>query len=505
MYDAVVVGSGVSGLTNALLLARAGQRVAVVERAKQCAPLLRGFERWGIQFDTGFHYAGALADGEGLQRFFNLLGLNHHLKIEPMRSSGFDRIITGEEGSDYDFPVGADEIVRTLSDRFPAERAAIRRFIDDTLQVSDHLPYINPDTAIDQLSAFDCAHDVSLTDYLAGLTANPMLRRLLSLHCLLHGIAPERVPFRFHASVIGPYFRSASTIVGGGLALANAFESCLNEAGIDLICDAEVKQILLSSNESVEGVELSDGTVIHSRTVISTIHPHYTLNCLPDRVFRPIYRKRLSGLDESMSACVLFARCRQPLEVLRGRNLYLLPASATSPPIQQQHQQDGRGPVDEHLLYVTSANATSGSDCGGFMVIAPSAAARFSKWRESRVGQRSDSYNTYKQQICDQMIAQLEQLQPELTAEMDRYQLATPLTLRDYMFSPDGALYGVQHQVGQYPLQAITRIKGLYLSGQALVAPGVMGAMISGFSTCGTILGHDRLVGELKQCHQTIQ
>ncbi|OQY25543.1 MAG: hypothetical protein B6I37_00690 [Desulfobacteraceae bacterium 4572_35.2] len=504
MYDALVVGSGVSGLTNALLLAQAGQRVAVVERAQQCAPLLRGFERWGIQFDTGFHYAGALADGEGLQRFFNLLGLDRHVEIEPMRSSGFDRIITAA-GFSYDFPVGGDEIVRSLSDKFPRERSAIRRFIDDTLQVSDHLPYINPTTPIDQLSAFDRAHDVSLTDYLAALTTNPMLRRLLSLHCLLHGIAPERVPFRFHASVIGPYFRSASTIVGGGLALANAFERCLNEAGVDLICDAEVEQILLSSNEGVEGVELSDGTVIHSQTVISTIHPHYTLNCLPDRVFRPIYRKRLSSLDESMSACVLFARCRQPLEVLRGRNLYLLSASATSPPIQQQHQQYGRGSVDEKLLYVTSANAASGSDCGGFMVIAPTTAAQFSQWCQSRLGQRPDSYNMYKQRISAQMIGQLEQSQPELIAAMDRCQLATPLTLRDYMFSPDGALYGVQHQVDQYPLQAITRIKGLYLSGQALIAPGVMGAMISGFSTCGTILGHDRLVGELKQCHQTIQ
>ncbi len=239
--------------------------------------------------------------------------------------------------------------------------------------------------------------------------------------------------------------------------------------------------------------------MIYSRTVISTIHPHYTLNCLPDRVFRPIYRKRLSGLDESMSACILFGRSRQPLEVLRGRNLYLLPSPAKQP------QQHSSGSVGEKLLYVTSANAASGSDCGGFMVIAPTAAAQFSQWRQSRLGQRPDSYNMYKQRISAQMIGQLEQSQPELIAAMDRYQLATPLTLRDYMFSPDGALYGVQHQVDQYPLQAITRIKGLYLSGQALIAPGVMGAMISGFSTCGTILGHDRLVGELKQCHQTIQ
>lgn len=495
MYDALVIGSGVSGLTNALLLARSGQRVAVVERAAQIAPLLRGFQRWGVQFDTGFHYAGALQNGEGLHRFFTLLGLDKHLTIEPMQASGFDRLIANSGNLDYSFPVGPEEIVRTLSAEFPAEQVAIERFIRDTLQVCDHLPYINPQTPVDQLSAFDRAHDVSLLEYLAGLTSNALLIKVLSLHCLLHGIAPEQVPFRFHASVIGPYFRSASTILGGGLSLAQAFETCLNEAGVELICDAQVEKIILSSNDKAEGVELADGTMIHSRTVISTLHPRQTLNCLPDQVFRPIYRKRLTGLKESQSACILFARCRQPLNCLNGQNLYLL--TEDSLPVHGE-SSDCAG---EKLLYVTQANAAAGSNKNGFMVIAPMAASLFSAWNKSQLGQRPEAYHAYKEQLTVAMIAQLEQWQPELTQHIDRYELATPLTLRDYMHSPDGALYGVQHQVDQYPLQAVTRINHLYLSGQALVAPGLMGAMISAFNTCGTILGHERLVGELKQCH----
>jgi len=495
VYDALVIGSGVSGLTNALLLARAGQRVAVVERSAVVAPLLRGFQRWGVQFDTGFHYAGGLQYGEGLHRFFTLLGLDKHVTVEPMQTTGFDRLIANTGDFNYPFPVGPDEIVRTLCAEFPAEQAAIQRFMRDTMQVCDHLPYINPRTSVDQLSAFDRADDVSLLEYLTDLTTNALLIKVLSLHCLLHGIAAEHVPFRFHASVIGPYFRSASTIVGGGLSLAHSFDVCLKEAGVELICGAEVKKILLSSNEDVEGVELADGTMIHSRTVISSIHPRQTLNCLPDRVFRPIYRKRLSGLKESQSACILFARCRQPLHCLNGQNLYLL--TDDSLPITAQ-QSDY---AEKKLLYVTQANAAAGYDHGGFMVIAPMDAAHFYPWNASSLGHRPDDYLDYKGQLTAAIIAQLEQLHPELTQHMDRYELATPLTLRDYMHSADGALYGVQHRVNQYPLQAVTRVKHLYLSGQALVAPGLMGAMISAFNTCGTILGHARLVGELKQCH----
>jgi all-trans-retinol 13,14-reductase len=43
-------------------------------------------------------------------------------------------------------------------------------------------------------------------------------------------------------------------------------------------------------------------------------------------------------------------------------------------------------------------------------------------------------------------------------------------------------------------------MKGVYLAGQAVTAPGVLGAALSGFVTCGTILGHDRIMKELMEC-----
>jgi all-trans-retinol 13,14-reductase len=46
----------------------------------------------------------------------------------------------------------------------------------------------------------------------------------------------------------------------------------------------------------------------------------------------------------------------------------------------------------------------------------------------------------------------------------------------------------------------VTRLGNLYLAGQSIVAPGVLGAMISGFVACGSFLGHDRLRSELKKC-----
>ena len=44
----VVVGSGITGLTAALLLARQGHQVTVLEAGARVAPLLRGFWREGL-------------------------------------------------------------------------------------------------------------------------------------------------------------------------------------------------------------------------------------------------------------------------------------------------------------------------------------------------------------------------------------------------------------------------------------------------------------------------
>ncbi|MEA3466098.1 MAG: NAD(P)/FAD-dependent oxidoreductase [Thermodesulfobacteriota bacterium] len=490
MYDVVIVGAGVSGLTNALLLARFGQRVAVVERAAQVAPLLRGFNRWGVHFDTGFHYAGGMADGEGLRRFFTFLGLERYLNIVSMRRDGFDRILSVNDSFQCDLPVGPTALINTLSAEFPVERHAIERFVTDILQVSDYLPYLNVNMPTVNMSAFDVAGDISLHTYLHRLTTNKKLRQVLSLHCILHGVAADQVPLRFHASVVGPYFRSASTIAGGGVALATAFEQCLSAAGVEFFCNEHVTKFHLSSQDEIAGVELADGRMLHCKTVVSTLHPQQLLHCLPSRVFRPIYRKRLSCLRETTSACLLFASCRQPFDLLHGRNLYLID--------QQQHVNS---PFNDNLLYITEAKGLGGANKNGFMVISPSSTQDFTCWNDSRCGQRPTAYYAKKRNLSAQILQRLHQEVPSLADQIDHFELATPLTLRDYMYSPDGALYGTQHQVDQYPLQAITRVKGLFISGQAVVAPGVMGAMSSAFYTSDTILGHERLIGELKQCN----
>ncbi len=52
-YNTIIVGGGIAGLTSAAYLARAGQKVLLIEKNKECGGLVNSFTRDGFHFDAG--------------------------------------------------------------------------------------------------------------------------------------------------------------------------------------------------------------------------------------------------------------------------------------------------------------------------------------------------------------------------------------------------------------------------------------------------------------------
>ena len=62
-WDAIVIGSGIGGLTAAVLLGvHAGKRVLVLERHYEAGGFTHTFHRPGYEWDVGLHYIGQMQD-----------------------------------------------------------------------------------------------------------------------------------------------------------------------------------------------------------------------------------------------------------------------------------------------------------------------------------------------------------------------------------------------------------------------------------------------------------
>jgi all-trans-retinol 13,14-reductase len=492
-YDFIVIGAGVSGITSAITLAQNGRSVALVESAPCTAPLLRGFSRRGVHFDTGFHYTGGLGPGEPLDVFLRYLGVADRLTTFPFDAEAFDLFRCEDPDFEFRVPTGYGPLEESLCGAFPAETSAIKSYLGKVRSTCASLPYLNLDMEIDPNSALQRILGASLRETLDGLTGNEMLKSLLSMHCLLYGVSSDEVSFNQHAAIVGNYYESVRGIRGGGLSLARACDARLAELGVEVLCSSEVTALEVAAGGAVSGVRLADGSTLECQAAIATVHPRILLDLAPEGTFRQIYRKRLNSLEETVSAFLCFAIAENPLPSLAGANRFLLPDAGCI-------HELGKRPIGEAPIYLSAAYREGEHEPSGFIGICPALFSETAPWDGSRFGKRPKEYRSFKEEALVRMQRQIERAYPDLAGNIRSIEGSTPLTIRDYCSTPLGGLYGVKHMVGQYNPQPTTRIPGLYLAGQAVVAPGVMGAVLSGFLACGTVLGHDVMRKELKGC-----
>ena len=515
-YDYLVIGAGISGLSSALLLARFGFKVAVVEQAPRPAPLVEGFVRNNVYFETGFHYAGGLEDGGVLDLNLHLLGIAEQLQKVPFDPKAYDTVVQPGRGFNFSFPQGYAALGDALHERFPNQRQALSKYFARIQQITRKLPYYcfstpgeSDKSGESSSSGLALLHEHNLTQVLDELAIGGELRTLLQIHCLLHGSLPSEVPFAIHAGVVDGYYRSAHTFKGGGRALVGALVTVLMQCGVDLFCRHRVEEIELSAAGAFAGVCCNNGVKLQASGCISTLHPQAMLKLLPASVFRPVYRRRLAALEESAGAEIVFLRCERqrgstpgvrcerqrgstlgvdslPTHNFQGRNFFFLPGSGKA-------IFDPDLPLSERLLYLNFA-ASGGSDIsgsyweGGVTAILP--APYYEPGTEVST---TLSYAERKEQTGELVRKRIIELLPELGPGLKVECVATAKTLQRINASARGSLYGVKHMVGQFNPSAKTRLTGFFLAGQATAAPGFLGAITSALMAVGGIVGHDRV------------
>ena len=126
MKKCVIIGSGLSGLSCGVILAKNGYDVTVLEQGDQVGGCLQCFRRGGVAFETGMHYIGSALPGQTLHTIWHYLGIDDQVKLSRLEPMAFD--IVSFQGKRYAFANGKEGFTESLSQHFPHSREELSHY-----------------------------------------------------------------------------------------------------------------------------------------------------------------------------------------------------------------------------------------------------------------------------------------------------------------------------------------------------------------------------------------
>ena len=199
-YDDIVVGSGISGMTLALLLGLCGRSVLLLEKSSRIGGSMSRFYRGDVPFDTGFHFTGGLQRGGLLHDMLTVLGIRELIHPTYVTRPADNRFVIEEEGADFELPTGYPATIARMKDYFPAEASVIDRYFEMVKDVCLRTAGMNL-RQVTLTPAFLEEDQVTLEEALSRLTGNPLLKALLSSYGMCYGVKPAEVSFANHSRV----------------------------------------------------------------------------------------------------------------------------------------------------------------------------------------------------------------------------------------------------------------------------------------------------------------
>jgi all-trans-retinol 13,14-reductase len=473
--DVAIVGAGFGGLSAAILLARLGHKVTLIESAAQPGGCLRSYSRDGIDCPVGVHYFGSAAPGEWLGDFIDLLGIRNVLKMRRLGQSGvIDRFVFDDEV--FDIPDTVDKFEAALGRRFAHAPDAVA-FVMHVCRAA--MTSLRTDTAHTSRPALPITRNA--LDVLTEKGLPERLMDILSLHGFLLGLDLSICPAAFLLIATASLLMSAWELGCTGSEMANALVHSALGAGANLIAGDGVAAVEVA-NHRASGVLLQSGSRIEADVVIAAIHPKIMLDLIPRPDLSESYREGVSNLRETTGMICAVALLDEKLHPAQDFNLFRVHGAPSRKVegVYGQIRPSGR-PGATRLIVLTESPYQD-----------------WTKWHDTQTGRRGFEYRAEKMRRAEAMLSDLATAMGPLH-EPRIVDVWTPLTLRDWVAAPQGSAYGVKHSIRDgldYLVLSRPPLDRLFLVGQSAMAPGLLGVSMGVLRVVSAIAGR-QAVGEL--------
>ena len=478
-YDAVVVGTGLGGVSTAALLARHGMRVLAVERGDGPGGYAHAFRRGPYIIDPAIHVIPEAEFVRGLLRYLDVEDEAELVPVDALYGVGFP----GLAGK---LPLGREPFVEAHARLFPHEAGAFARFFDVFTRVfreAAELPMKLSLTDLGQAAArFPTLfryRGATVSEVLDEHLSDARLKALVTACWSYMGLPPSQLSFLHFCQLLNVIIDGSYYCRGSFQQLVNAFVTALERDGGELILGTEVTRIVVEDGRA-RGVVLSDGRTVAANVVVSNADPRRTFEDLVgEEHLPPRFLGRIRRLRPSLSAFLLFA----------GSTLDFEGAGASHDNFLFDHwnHDDTMADVLAGWPGGTSVNVPTLVDpslgpAGEHVVIARALApyAVGEPWRNRKAA------------YTDRLMAVCERAYPGFCDSLTFSEAATPLVLERYSGNLQGACYGWEispEQVGSQRASHDTPVGGLYLAGHwAPEGAGSFRTMTSGINAAQMVL-----------------
>jgi phytoene dehydrogenase-like protein len=502
-FDAVVIGSGLGGLTAAALLAKAGRSVCVLERNHSLGGAASVFKSGALTIEASLHQTADPRDPrDPKHQILKELGILDEIEWVPV--SPFLSVQGGPVGEPFHLPVGFDQARDALAQRFPDSRRAIDHVLGAIQRIHGavgDLTEARAERSLGKLMRGALGLRSMIADWRASLDdvltrqfgAREDLKFALASNLAYYADDPKQLWWVFFAVAQGGYLDAGGTYIkGGSRVLSMKLAKVVTNAGglvrlgreaVGVDTDSEGRPAFV---RHVDAKSRGHDERIGAREVFANCAPSVLTAMLGeptrgklDEVYgrRPLSTSLFSahfGVQEPPSK---FGLVRYSTTVLPDW-MTALGDIAKSAGLLAENPA-GKMP----MLGIANYGAIDGGLAGsGPTLVSVVGTDRLDNWTKLSV----EAEKERRARWLDALLKVLDRQYPGFGNAVVEKTFLNARSMHNFLNTPGGAIYGFAPQPPERPIWAgiprspRTPVPGLYLASSFAGGGGFTGAMLSG-------------------------
>jgi all-trans-retinol 13,14-reductase len=482
-YDAIIIGSGLGGLSCGAYLARNGLKVLVLEKHIMPGGYATSFRRGDYTFNSTLHMLAGVGKGQYMYRFFEWCGVADRMEFFKLKH--FARLVFPEH--DFRVPNGnLEEVTALIETNFPNEtgiRPLLREMTkihDDTRrfilseapmwQQSPVFPFKYKSLFLMLKKTVKQLLDKHIKDY--------KLKTLLLANYGFFGLPPSRLnALSIYANITywtdGAYYPK-----GGNQTIPNEFADVIKKNNGEILFNSQVTSIITENSKAI-GVRTKTGIEYFAQNIVSNASATETFhNLIGDERLPARFLEKMDKMELSTSGFMVYLGLGEEFKAeLNNTEDYEIFVSETYDQ-DTDYEWISQCNTEKASYFITlHSNVDESLAPANRFVLSLVQGQPYSHWKKFEADYKAgkkDEYNKEKDRLASILINRAEKIIPGLSRHIEVVESATPLTFERYTGNLKGAFYGWANTTTQFtPMDRMANnpVKNLYLS-SAWTFPG---------------------------------